>query len=285
MNPNEATLVVADEYSRMAETYDRRVTPRFESVAKAVLELLDPKPGELVLDVATGTGLLARLLAPKVHPQTVVAIDLADGALSVGSFRAGDAGIRNIRFEMMDARNIVYPGQLFDGVGSNLGMPNLGYDRTFAEVHRVLKPEGRFVFSEWAAEPSRGEAAFYAALGAHATATPSKALAEVREARRVDRGAPEAKDLLVPGRVLERLWDVGFGSAEVATRAFPVTYGNAADVIAFNAAWGWDEREVEEMDPQGRTAFEEELAGRLAPLRTRDGLRDEWTIHLYRAWK
>src|SRR3972149_5547286 len=98
MNPNEATLVVADEYSRMAETYDRRVTPRFESVAKAVLELLDPKPGELVLDVATGTGLLARLLAPKVHPQTVVAIDLADGALSVASFRAGAEGVRTIRF-------------------------------------------------------------------------------------------------------------------------------------------------------------------------------------------
>jgi len=89
----------------------------------------------------------------------------------------------------------------------------------------------------------------------------------------------------IPNGATGYLRDVGFGSAEVATRAFPVTYGNAADVIAFNAAWGWDEREVEEMDPQGRTAFEEELAGRLAPLRTRDGLRDEWTIHLYRAWK
>src|SRR3970040_1242355 len=119
MNGNEATLVYADEYSRMAEAYDRVVVPRFEPIARAVVELVDPKPNELVLDLATGTGLLARPPAPLVKPQSVVAIDLADQAISVGSYRAGEAGIHNIRFEIMDARNIVYRGKLFDAVGSN----------------------------------------------------------------------------------------------------------------------------------------------------------------------
>ena len=92
VNANEATLVWVDEYSRMAEAYDKNVTPRFEPIAQEVVRLADPKPGELFLDVGTGTGLLACLIAPRVLPQGVVAIDLADGAISVGSYRAGNAG-------------------------------------------------------------------------------------------------------------------------------------------------------------------------------------------------
>src|SRR5207244_326877 len=98
----------------MAEAYDKNVTPRFEPIAQEVVRLADPKPNELFLDVGTGTGLLACLIAPRVLPQGVVAIDLADGAISVASYRAGNAGIRNIRFEMLDSRNIVYHGKLFD---------------------------------------------------------------------------------------------------------------------------------------------------------------------------
>src|SRR5713101_4339014 len=176
LNANEATLVWVDEYSRMAEAYDKNVTGRFEPIAQEVARLADPKPGELFLDVGTGTGLLACLVAPRVLPQGVVAIDLADGAISVASYRAGNAGIRNIRFEMLDARNIVYHGKLFDGVASNLGVPALGYDRVFQEVHRVVKPTGRFVFSEWPKEPSASFAALRQLIEVHGTPTPSKEL-------------------------------------------------------------------------------------------------------------
>ena len=89
------------------------------------------------------------MIAPKVLPQGVVAIDLADGALAAGTYRAARYGIKSIRFEMMDVRNIIYPGRKFDAVASNLGIPAFGFDRCFAEVARVLKPTGRFVFSEW----------------------------------------------------------------------------------------------------------------------------------------
>lgn len=285
MNANEATLVIADEYGRMAETYDQRVVPRFEPIARTVVDLLAPKPGDLVLDVASGTGLLARLLAPLVAPQTVVAIDLAHEALAVGSHRAGASGIRNIRFEMMDARNIVYRGQLFDAVGSNLGMPNLGYDRTFAEAHRVLKPGGRFVFSEWALEPPPGSAAFEELVEKHRTPAPSRTLAEVREARALHRGDPEARALRDPEHVSERMRDAGFRNVEVVPRTFPTLYPDAAALAAFEASWGWDERELSEMTPSSRAAFDAELAVRLAPLRTEAGTQDVWRILFYRGWR
>src|SRR2546429_4551408 len=221
MNANEATLLYVDEFSRMAEAYDRNVVPRFEAIAQEVLRLADPKAGELVLDIGTGTGLLACLVAPFVRPQGVVAIDLADGAISVASYRAGNAGIRNIRFEMLDSRNIVYHGKLFDAAVSNLGIPALGYDRVFQEVHRVLKPSGRFVFSEWPTDPNPSFAALRELLEKHGTRSPSKDLAQVREAVRLVRTDPEAKALGDPRAVLKALRGGGFGRPESMKKEFP----------------------------------------------------------------
>lgn len=279
MNVNEATLLYADEYSRMAETYDRVVVPRFEPIARTVAELLAPKPGEMVLDVSTGTGLLACLLAPLTAPAQLVAIDLADEAIRVASYRAGNAGIRNIRFEMMDARNIVYRSALFDAVGSNLGIPNIGYERTFYEVHRLLKPGGRFVFSEWDAKPNPSGAAFAETLKKHRTPTPSKALAQLREAVELNRNAPESKDLHDPAALAARLRTAGFSDVRDVVRTFPVRFADARDLIAFETSWGWDEREVAEMSAESRTSFEVELADRLRERTGRAGIEDTWTIH------
>ncbi len=279
MNANEATLIVADEYSRLAETYDRVVAPRFEPIAKAVVELLAPKPGEMVLDVSTGTGLLACLLAPLTAPAQLVAIDLADEAIRVASYRAGTAGIRNIRFEMMDARNIVYRSALFDAIGSNLGIPNVGNDRTFYEVHRLLKPGGRLVFSEWDATPNPCAAAFVDLERKYRTDAPSTTLAQVREAVELNRTAPEAKDLRNPAAVAGKLRSVGFSDVRDVVRTFPVRFAGVREIIAFETAWGWDEREVAEMPAQSRIAFEADLAERLQDRTGPSGIDDTWTIH------
>ncbi len=280
VSANEATLLYADEYSRMAETYDRIVAPRFEPIARTVVELLAPKAGELVLDLATGTGLLACLIAPLVAPQTVVAIDLADEAIGVASFRAGNAGIRNVRFEMMDARNIIYRGQLFDKIGSNLGIPNLGYDRTFYEVHRLLKPGGLFVFSEWAAAPTETFEAFYDVLDRHKTSTPSKTLGLLREAVTLNRNEPEARALKDPAAVARKLGSFGFAEVRDVPKEFPVRFPSVSEFIAFMSAWGWDERELREMSEEARSAFEAELTQRLGGRMRSSGLADTWTVHV-----
>ena len=281
MNPNEATLVWVDEYSRMAEAYDRIVVPRFEPIARMTVEVARPKPNEAVLDVGTGTGLLACLLAPLVAPQSVVAIDLADEALAVASHRAGNAGLRNIRFEMMDARNIVYRGGIFDAVVSNLGIPNLGYDRTFLEARRLLRAGGRFVFSEWDAKLPEGFAAFRQLIEKHGTPSPSRSLAQVREARALVRSDPDANALVNPREVTERLHDLGFARVEVVSRTFTARFADVREFIAFEAAWGWNERELQEMSPDARDAFEGELADRLSKGRDAPGLEETWPIHFY----
>src|SRR3989441_2978774 len=281
VNANEATLVWVDEYSRMAEAYDKNVTPRFEPIAQEVVRLADPKPNELFLDVGTGTGLLACLLAPRVLPQGVVAIDLADGAISVASYRAGNAGIRNIRFEMLDSRNIVYRGKLFDGVASNLGVPALGYDRVFHEVYRVLKPSGRFVFSEWPTDPNPSFAALRELLEKHGTRSPSTDLAQVREAVRLVRSDPEAKALGDPRAGLEALRVPGFDRRESMKRQFPVRFANPEALVGVGAAHGWGEGALREVAAHGRKAFDAELAARLGPLTTPARIEDTWTVNFF----
>src|SRR3989441_4210236 len=224
----------------MAEAYDQNVAPRFEPIAQEVVRLADPKANELFLDVGTGTGLLACLLAPRVLPQGVVAIDLADGAISVGSYRAGNAGIRNIRFEMLDSRNIVYRGKLFDGAASNLGVPAVGYDRVFHEVYRVLKPSGRFVFSEWPTDPNPSFAALRELLEKHGTPSPSTDLAQVREAVRLVRSDPEAKALGDPRAVLEALRVQGFDRRGAKEKQFPPRVPDPPGLRPVRAAPRWD---------------------------------------------
>ena len=267
----------------MAESYDKNVVPRFEPIAQEVIRLANPQANELFLDLGTGTGLLACLLAPRVLPQGVVAIDLADGAISVASYRAGNAGIRNIRFEMLDSRNIVYRGKLFDAVVSNLGIPGLGYDRVFQEVHRVLKPSGRFVFSEWPADPNPTIAAVRELLAAHGTQTPSKDLAQIREAVRLVRNDPEARALGNPNAVVKALAVADFEHTDVSKKTYPVRFANSEELVTFASSWGWYERELREMPSDRRKAFDADLASRLRPLTTPSGVEDTWTVHFYTA--
>src|SRR6266545_1405550 len=70
-----------------AETYERALVPAvFAAWASLVIALADPKPGERVLDIACGTGVVARLAAERVgHTGNVVGLDLNPGMLAVAA--------------------------------------------------------------------------------------------------------------------------------------------------------------------------------------------------------
>ena len=67
------------------EVYERELVPAVFGVwAPIVVDLAQPRPGERVLDVACGTGIVARIAATRVGPTgSVVGVDLNPGMLSV----------------------------------------------------------------------------------------------------------------------------------------------------------------------------------------------------------
>src|SRR6267143_5334377 len=67
------------------EVYERELVPAvFGEWAPILVELAQPRPGERVVDVACGTGIVARIAATRVGPTgAVVGVDLNPGMLSV----------------------------------------------------------------------------------------------------------------------------------------------------------------------------------------------------------
>jgi ubiquinone/menaquinone biosynthesis C-methylase UbiE len=108
----------------------------------ALLQSLLPDPPMDVLDVGTGTGFLALLLAELGH--RVVAIDLADAMLEVARSKLTHAD--SPRFEIGDATDPDFPSASFDVITNrHLLWTLVNPESTFTKWHRLLRPGGRLV--------------------------------------------------------------------------------------------------------------------------------------------
>lgn len=116
-----------------------------------VMRHAQPRPGERVLDVATGPGEPAVTLARLVGPTgRVVGIDLAERMVDLARERAKAAQADNCEFHAMDAERLTLPDASFDLVTCRFGLQIVtDPDRAIAEAKRVLKPGGRLVATVW----------------------------------------------------------------------------------------------------------------------------------------
>jgi ubiquinone/menaquinone biosynthesis C-methylase UbiE len=155
MDPDASDEMIdhlVDFFDRIAPNYDSWAGGQHERVAARLVDLATPQKGEHVLDVGTGTGLVAHLVAPRVSPGSVIGIDLSDHMLALartkkGGDRRSTLG-KNAQFLGMAAERLVFKPETFDLVTMGEALAYLA-DPTeaLAEAHRVLRAGGRLAVS------------------------------------------------------------------------------------------------------------------------------------------
>lgn len=125
------------------EKYDQVSRGIADAIEHAV-NALDPRPGEHILDVATGTGWAARGIAAR--GANVTGVDL--GAEVIEAAKALSTGID---FRVGDAEALPFPDNHFDAVISTFGvMFARDPEAVAAELARVVRPGGRISLANWA---------------------------------------------------------------------------------------------------------------------------------------
>ena len=138
-----------------AQTYEDFLVPlQFRIFAEDLVARAAPQPGERVLDLACATGIVARLIAPRVAPGGgVTGLDVSPAMLGVARERAAAEGV-DATWDQGDAAALPYADGTFDLVVCQQGLQYFP-DKPAAlrELRRVLAPGGRALLSVWSMQP------------------------------------------------------------------------------------------------------------------------------------
>lgn len=135
-----------------AELYQRYLVPAIASLwAADLIDRAAPRPGERVLDVACGTGVVARLAAERMGAGRIVGLDINSGMLAVARSLPTDA-TRRIEWQAGSVLALPFSDDAFDLILCQLGLQFFP-DKPVAlgEMRRVLAPSGRVALSVFTA--------------------------------------------------------------------------------------------------------------------------------------
>jgi len=204
-----------------AELYQRYLVPAITTKwAENLVDRTLLRTGEAVLDVACGTGVVARLAAKKVAPGHVTGLDLNAGMLAVAR-RVSDDGAP-IKWTEGSALDLPFPSNHFDVVLCQLGLQFFpDRPRALREMRRVLRESGRAALSVYSPiERTRGANAFV------------RALDEVLgpDASRIKRGEHSFAN---PTQLENLVRDAGFSAIDVQTAEQTIVFPSVLDYVRF----------------------------------------------------
>lgn len=142
------TSVGWDRAAPAWEHHHSQLAAHTRPVSERMIQLLDPTPGEQILELAAGTGELAEQLAPRLGGDgTMICSDIAPQMVDAARRRIASD---RIRFATYDAHDLPLADGTVDGVVCKMGlmlMPDP--QRVASETRRVLGSEGRLVAATW----------------------------------------------------------------------------------------------------------------------------------------
>jgi len=117
-----------------------------------MIELLDPQPGQRVLELAAGPGEVGFLALPRLLPGgELISTDVAPEMVEAARRRASALGLEGVRFAVEDAVALSLARDSVDAVLCRFGIMLVDdMERAAAEMARVTRPGGRVVLAVWA---------------------------------------------------------------------------------------------------------------------------------------
>src|SRR4030095_4464433 len=131
--------------------YENSWQQQLKPAQDKLLEMANLQPGEKLIDIACGTGLVTFPAAEKLGPNGfVLATDISDGMVRICAETAKEKKITTIQFKRMDAEQLEVPDEEYDVALCALGLMYLPDPiKALKEMYRVIKPGGRAVAAVW----------------------------------------------------------------------------------------------------------------------------------------
>lgn len=258
-----------------AETYESFMVPTlFGPWAARLVEHAGPRPGQRVLDVGCGTGVVARTVAPLVEPGgSVTGLDISPDMLAVAHATATREGV-DVAWRQGPAEEMTFPDGSFDLALSQFALMFFAdRDAALREIHRTLIPGGRVALSVW---QGLDRHPFYHAL---------------HEAIRKRLGMSSVSDIFSLGDAAELrslLCEAGFGSVEIESITMTARFPNPdrflageidVDTAAIPSMQGLDAQARQEVI----TAIRDDMEGPLREVTRDDHVVIPFHAHVTRA--
>jgi len=221
--------------------YDR-IAAGFRDEARAFVDRLSLRPGQLVLDAAAGSG---NLTIPAARTgATVTGIDLVPSLLSAASRWAASEGL-TVNLDVGNVEDLPYDDGRFDVVLSMFGVMFAARpDRVMAELARVTRPGSKVALANWTRGGFIGKM-----LAKHAAVAPPPA------------GVPSpllwADETVLRERFDQRTWEITT-TPRILTFHYPSTPAGTAEL--FRTAYGPTVRAFAVLDEDRRATFAADLA-------------------------
>jgi len=242
------------------QDYDRISRGIADSIAHCVFRL-DPRPGERILDLSTGTGWTSRVVARR--GATVIGVDIASQLLAAARATAEKEGLP-IAYQIGDAECLPFEDGEFDAIVSTCGVMFASRPEAAArELARVCRKGGRIALTTWRSDGTLSR--MFEVMKRYMPPPPNPPPPSPFEWGRVER----IRELL--GSAFELSFEAGVSyyrepSAEAAWTTFSTGYGPTRSLAA-------------SLDPEWRNAFREDFIWFHAGFPTELGIcvpRDYW---------
>jgi ubiquinone/menaquinone biosynthesis C-methylase UbiE len=135
---------------RIAQDFRRRTGLDYKTTIAQIIEAAEPFPGMRILDVPTGTGIIARQFVGKVGQEgKIIGTDTSHEKIEQARLAAQSAKASlRIEWRVSPGEKLIFGNDSFDLVTSVMMFHRLNGEKFLAEAYRVLKPGGRLLIAD-----------------------------------------------------------------------------------------------------------------------------------------